>query len=260
MWRRFGLRFLSFSLTLLLVASARPALAGEKLLVFAASSMTNALTAIGERFTEETGVAVEFSFSATSKAARHIEAGAPVDVFVSADLAWMDVLQESGAVDKARTLVVAGNTLVMVAPAEDSGGTLLLTADALAARLGEGRLAVGDPSHVPVGRYAKEALSRLGLWDAVSGRLVPAANARVALALVGRGEAPLGIVYRSDAAAEPGVKIVAAFADASHTPIVYPAAALGGNPAADRFVAFLAGDEAQALFAKAGFASVAKGF
>lgn len=245
-------------LVLALACLAAPsARAAEKLTVFAAASLKNALEAAGAAFTEETGVAVVFSFAGTSVIARQIEAGAPADVFVSADVDWMDHVTRAGAVDAASVRTVAANTLVVVAPRERDAPLDLAAPRSLLARLGDGRLAIADPETVPAGRYGKAALEALKLWAAVEGRLAPMENVRVALAAVARGEAPLGIVYASDAAVEPDVAVVARFPENTHPPIVYPAALTkSASPDALRFLDFLRGAAAAEAFAAAGLAPV----
>ena len=228
--------------------------AKREITVFAAASLTDVLQEIGSAFLTDTGVATRFSFAASSALARQIESGAPAQVFVSADADWMDYLATKGLVDLASRRNVAGNELVLIAPA-DSGAKLdVKPGFPLAAALGDGRLAVADPDSVPAGRYAKAALTALGVWQAVSGRLVPAENVRVALAFVSRGEVPLGIVYRSDARVDPKVKVVGAFPAGTHPPIVYPAATVDrAGSDAKRFVDYLAGEKAQAILRRHGF-------
>ncbi len=222
--------------------------------MFAAASLTDVLQEIGAAFREETGIGTRFSFAASSALARQIEAGAPAQVFVSADVEWMDYVAHRGAIDLVTRRNVAGNALVLIAPADSSVKLEIAPGFALAAALGEGRLAVGDPAAVPAGRYAQAALSALGVWQQVADRLAPAENVRAALALVSRGEAPLGIVYRTDAKVDPGVRVVGEFPAGTHPPIVYPAARIAGGPeSAGTFVAYLVGDKAQAIFAKHGF-------
>lgn len=231
-----------------------PARAAEPLHVFTAASFGDVVEALAETFQTDTGRAVRIVAMASSTAARQIDAGAPADLFVSASPVWMDWLAERGRIAAGTRTPVAGNRLVVVAPAGDAR-TLTLGAAALLDRLGSGRLAVGDPDHVPAGIYARAALQQAGLWEAVSGRLAPAQNVRVALAYVSEGEAPLGIVYRSDAAADGGVAIVAEFDAASHPPIVYPAAAVadGDVAAARQFLDLLTSDKGHAALRENGF-------
>src|SRR5258708_3983653 len=179
--------------------------------VFAAASLTNALQALGDGFTKDTSVAVRFSFAASSALARQIENGSRADVFFSADLEWMDYLQARNLIQPATRHDVLGNQLVLIAPASSKITLKIEPHFALAATLGKGRLATGDPDSVPVGRYAQEALAKLGVWDEVSARLVRADSVRSALAFVERGEATLGIVYATDALIDKKVPLVNAF-------------------------------------------------
>jgi molybdate transport system substrate-binding protein len=222
--------------------------------VFAAASLSDVLKEIGSEFQRETGIASRFSFAASSALARQIESGAPAQVFVSADADWMDYLAGKGLIDVATRRNIAGNDLVLIAPADSNVKLEVGSGIPIAAALGEGRLALADPDSVPAGRYARAALTALGVWKSVEGRLVPAENVRVALAFVSRGEAPLGIVYRTDARVDPKVRIVGAFPASSHPPIVYPAAAVGrAGDNAMRFIDYLGGAKAQALLRRHGF-------
>jgi molybdate transport system substrate-binding protein len=229
--------------------TARP-----ELLVFAAASLTDALTEASSAYTRASGQPVKLSFAASSALARQLEAGARADVFVSADLEWMDYVETRGLVERASRRNLLGNRLALVAPKSSTLQLDIVPGLALAKALGGGRLATGDPDYVPAGRYARSALTSLGAWDDVTARLVRADNVRVALAFVARGEAPLGIVYETDARAEPGVRIVGLFPASSHPPIVYPAAPLrNAKPGATDFVAFLRGEAAGAIFRRYGF-------
>jgi molybdate transport system substrate-binding protein len=222
--------------------------------VYAAASLQDALGRLGAEFTARSGVPVKFSFAASSLLARQIEAGAEADVFVSADQAWMDYLEQRGRLRPGTRRTLLGNRLALVAPA-DSPVALTLGPDTpLAAALGGGRLATGDPDSVPAGRYARAALTRLGLWDRVADRLVRAEDVRSALAFVARGEAPLGIVYATDARIDPRVRIVALFPEDTHPAIAYPGALTNGARAgAQAFLDFLAGARARAVFEEFGF-------
>jgi molybdate transport system substrate-binding protein len=223
-------------------------------LVFAAASLTDAMQEISTAFTRKTGKPVTLSFAASSALARQIESGGRVDVFVSADQQWMDYLEARRLVRPASRTDVASNRLALIAP-RDSKLELKLEPHArIAEALGNRRLATGDPDIVPVGRYARQALISLGVWEGVSKRLVGADNVRAALAFVARGETPLGIVYETDARIDPQVRIVAAFPANSHAPIVYPAAAtLTAQAQAQTFIDFLLEAESQEIFAKLGF-------
>jgi molybdate transport system substrate-binding protein len=225
------------------------------LVVFAAASLKNALDAGAADFTRGSGASVTISYAASPTLAKQIEAGAPADVFVSADLAWMDYLAQRGLVRADTRRNLFGNALVLIAPADAPVALTIGPGFPLAAALGHGRLAVANTQAVPAGKYAKAALETLGVWSDVAGRLAQAENVRAALALVARGEAPLGIVYRTDAAAEPGVVIVDTFAEETHPKIVYPIAvtSASSHPAARELVGFLAGHEARRHFEKEGF-------
>ena len=240
----------AFTAALLAVLPARAA----DVTVFAAASLTDALTQIGEAYRHDTGNAVVFSFAASSALARQIEASSGADVFVSADTDWMDYLDSRGLIAHASRIDLLGNRLVLIAPANSR---IMLTAKPhfdLAGALGEGRLALADPAAVPAGKYAKAALTTLGVWDTVTDKVVPAENVRVALAYVARGEASLGIVYATDAEAELKVRIIAVFPQDAYPRIVYPAALTKeARPEARGFLAYLSGARARAIFEKAGF-------
>lgn len=227
-----------------------------ELLVFAAASLTDVMQEIAADYTRETGQSVRFSFAASSALARQIEAGGRVDAFVSADLEWMDYLQSRRLIAGGTRNNVVGNRLALVAPSDSAIQIKLGRNVSLAAALKSRRLATGDPDIVPVGRYARSALTHLGVWDEVADRLVRADNVRSALVFVARGETPLGIVYATDAAADKRVRIVDLFPPDSHPPILYPAATTSrARPGATRFVDYLLGDSAQATFKKHGFLS-----
>jgi molybdate transport system substrate-binding protein len=228
--------------------------AQPNLVVLGASSLTDVLNEIGPAFTAKTHRAVTLSYAASSALARQIEAGAPADVFVSADTEWMDYLQARNLIDPSSRRNVVGNRLVLISPADSTVSIKITPHFALAKLLGDGRLATGNPDSVPVGKYARSALTKLGVWSEVQDKIAAADNVRAALALVARGEAPLGIVYRTDALIEKKVRIVADFPANSHEPIVYPAAATARDHvgAAD-FVKFLSSPTARAIFTKYGF-------
>lgn len=236
-------------LALLGITMAVPGAAQERrpVTVFAAASLTDALGEIGRAFRQATGRPVRFSFASSGTAAQQIQAGAKADVFVSADTAWMDRLQQVGRLVPGARADVAGGRLVLIAPANSAMRLAIRPGFPLARALGaRGRLAVGDPASVPAGKYAREALTRLGVWNGVAGRLAPAQDVRAALAYVARGEAPLGVVYETDAVAERRVRVVGVFPAASHAAIVYPAAAVrGGDGVA--FLRFLRGGQARAI-------------
>ena len=228
--------------------------AAPTITVFAAASLNDVLTELAKEFTADTGVHVVSSFAASSALARQIDAGAPADLFFSADADWMDYLETRNEIRKSSRHDVVGTRLVLIAPHDSDIKLSIAPNFPLAAALGGGRLATGDPDSVPVGRYARSALTALGVWSSVADRLIRADNVRVALAFVSRGEAPLGIVYETDARIDPGVRIVAVFPDASHAPIVYPIALTkAAQPAAERFLDFLRSPRAAAIFARYGF-------
>ncbi|WP_428686380.1 molybdate ABC transporter substrate-binding protein [Roseibium sp.] len=244
-------RLLLFSV--LMLSALLPVQADQPLTVFAAASMREAMEKIGAAFEEETGTAVIYSFAGTGTLARQIEAGAPADVFVSADMAWMDYVFDRQAVAKGSIRDVASNGLVLIGPAGSEG--LDPSAASLRERLDGGRLAIADTDTVPAGRYGKAALKALKLWNPVSGHLAPMENVRIVLASVARGDTPLGLVYQTDAAVEPEVAVVFAFPEGSHPEIRYLAARTSAqtHPAAGRFLAFLREPAAQDILHSLGF-------
>ncbi len=224
------------------------------LLVFAAASLTDALQQIDSAFSAQTGIAVEASFAASSVLAKQIEAGAPAQVFLSADREWMDYLEQRGRLQGGSRRDLLGNELVLIAPADSALQLKIAPHFALLAALGDGRLASGDPDSVPAGLYARAALTRLGVWPQLADRLVRAENVRAALMYVARGEAPLGIVYQTDARAEGRVRVIDVFPADSHPPITYPLALTAGAGAdAARYAAFLRSDVARDIFVGRGF-------
>lgn len=234
----------------------QPAATAERgTLVFAASSLREALDAAIAENRESGGIPVRAAYAASSTLARQIEQGAEADVFIAASVEWMDYLEERRLIRVATRTVLAGNWLVLVAPAESAIRLSIAPGFDLGGALGDGYLAMGDPDHVPAGIYGSEALQSFGVWHVVSNRLARAGSVREALALVARGEAPLGIVFRSDALAEPAVRIVDAFPASSHSPIVYPMAVTTNatSPQADAVIAFLRTPSAALVFARHGF-------
>ena len=222
--------------------------------VYGAASLTDSLTQLGGEFTKDTGIPVRFSFAASSALARQIEAGSPADVFMSADVEWMDYLDQRALIQNASRHDVLGNRLALVAPVNSKLTLKIAPHFALRAALGEERLATGDPDAVPVGRYARDALTSLGVWGEVADRLVRAENVRSALMFVARGEVPLGIVYETDARIDPKVRIVDLFPASSHAPIVYPLALTAvAVPDARRFVDYLRSPRAKVVFEGFGF-------
>ena len=232
--------------------SAEPA--RRPVTVFAAVSLTDALGKLGEEFTTSTGVPVRFSFASSSVIARQIEAGAGADVFFSADQQWMDYLEQRAAIQKSSRRNVLGNRLALVAPADSRIELTIAPGFPLASALGKGRLATGDPDIVPVGRYARAALTSLGVWNDVVDRLARAEDVRIALMYVARGEAPLGIVYATDARIDKRVRLVGLFPADSHPPITYPVAlTTRAGPDAARFLDFIRSDSGRATFENYGF-------
>ena len=223
-------------------------------LVFAAASLTNVLDDLSHAFTAKTHIPTKSSLAASSVLAKQIEAGAPADVFFSADLEWVDYVEQRKLLKPGSRHDVVGNRLVLIAPADSTVSLKIHPGVDFTAALGEGKLATGDPDSVPVGKYAKAALQKLGVWDKISQRIVPAENVRAALAFVARGEAPLGIVYRTDALAEKKVKIVAEFPANTHPPITYPIAlTTHAGAGAQQFVDFVRSPSAAEIFRKYGF-------
>lgn len=232
-----------------------PASASEaNTLVFAAASLTDALTTIAKNYEAETGRKVTLSFAGSSVLARQIEAGSPADMFISADEAWMDELAKRDLIAPGSRSDLLRNRLVLIAPKSSTAAITIGPDFPLLKALDGGRLAVADPTGVPAGRYAKAALTSLHVWDSVKDHLAQAQNVRVALAYVARGEAPFGIVYETDAMSEPKVRVVDAFPASSHPPIVYPVALTkGAGEGAKDFLAYLKSEKAGAVFAKLGF-------
>lgn len=221
--------------------------------VFAAASLKNALDEVGAEYARSGGEA-RFSYAASSAIARQIEQGAPADVYVSADSDWMNYLADRKLIVAASRKDLLTNKLALIAPADSKVAIRMGKGMPLAKALGEGRLAVAGPD-VPAGKYAKASLTALGVWDSVSGKLAQAENVRSALQYVARGEAPLGVVYDTDAKVEPKVRIVGLFPDNTHPPIVYPAAVVASskNPDAAKFLAYMSTPKAAAIFRKYGF-------
>ncbi|WP_341990261.1 molybdate ABC transporter substrate-binding protein [Azorhizobium sp. AG788] len=237
-------------------AAIQPARAQEPITVFAAASMTNALQDLGKAYTAKTGVPVRYSFASSSDLAKQVESGAPANVFISADNRWMDYLETRNLIVKDTRIPLVGNSLVLIVPASAPKQVTIgpnLDIDALLGK--DGKLVTGIPESVPVGVYAKAALTKLGLWDKVRPRLVGAESVRAALALVERGEAAAGIVYATDAAIAKNIVVAGTFPADSHEPVVYPFALVKGNDtlAAKAFFAYLQGADAKAVYAKYGF-------
>ena len=228
----------------------------QELTVFAAASLTDAMKDVSAAWQKAGHPALRLSFGASSTLARQIDQGAPANVFASADTKWMAYLAERHELAEGTTIELLGNELVLVVPASNPDNFAIAQGLDVAALLGrDGRLATGDPAHVPVGLYAEQALRKLGLWEAVAPHLARTDDVRAALLLVERGEAPAGIVYATDAAASPKVRVAGRFPDDSHDPIVYPFAVTraGDNATARDLLGFLQTSPARAIFASRGF-------
>ncbi len=239
-----------------IAAGPLPAAAQDKTItVFAAASMKNALDDINAAFLKVSGIKVVASYAASSALAKQLEQGAPADVFASADLEWMDYSAQKKTIKDDTRVNLLGNRLVLIAPKDSKIDAIAIAQGFDLARLvGDGRIATGEVSSVPVGKYAKSALEKLGIWASVEKKFAMADNVRAALTLVARGEAALGIVYETDAKVEPGVKIVGAFPADSHPAIVYPVAAtVTAKPDATAYLAFLRSGAAKAVFVTYGF-------
>jgi molybdate transport system substrate-binding protein len=251
-------RFLALALAGLGLGLAGPAAARDALTVFAAASLKNVMDEQGRAFRRAGGEEVRVSYAASSAIARQIEHGAPVDIFISADADWMTYVEQRRLVRAGTRRDLLTNRLVLIAPKNSTVRLAVGRNMPLVRALGNGRLAMAAPE-VPAGRYARAALTHLGVLQSIEGKVVSAENVRAALAYVSRGEAPLGIVYDTDARADPGVRIVGVFPAGSRPRIVYPAAVLAEskNPAAGRFMAWLATPDARAIFQKHGFTVLA---
>jgi molybdate transport system substrate-binding protein len=232
----------------------RAAAQGRDLLVFAAASLKNALDDVNAEYQRQTGRKVVVSYASSPTLARQIEAAAPADVFMSADLDWMDYLAQRRLIKPETRRNLLGNRLVLVSPASAQRDVTISPGFPLANLLGGGRLAMADPDSVPAGKYGKAALEHLGVWSSVQTRIARAENARAALALVSRGEAPFGIVYQTDAAADAKVKVVGFFPEDSHPPITYPIAAVAASTAPTAaYLEYLRSPAARPFFEKQGF-------
>ena len=258
MHRLAGASFLAF--TILLGSTWTPALGQDKsLTVFAAASMKNALDDVDAAYTARTGIKISASYAASSTLAKQIEQGAPADVFVSADTDWMDYAATKKTINEPTRVNLLGNSIVLIAPKDSKIENVTIGPGFDLAKLaGDGRIATGDVKAVPVGKYAKAALEKLGAWQAAEPKFAMAESVRAALALVARGEAVLGIVYSTDAKVETGVKIVGTFPADSHPPIIYPVAATTtAKPDAAGYLAFLKTSTAKAVFDRYGFSFLA---
>jgi molybdate transport system substrate-binding protein len=256
-----SIRAIAFGFVLGLCAFASGAYAAPRnVMVFAAASLKNALDEINASWERETTKKAVISYAASNALAKQIEAGAPADIFFSADLDWMDYAASKNLIQPGSRVDLLGNTLVLITPKDASAHVSLQPGFDLAPSLGSGRLAMGNVDAVPAGKYGKAALEKLGAWNGVKDRIAQAESVRAALLLVSRGEAPLGIVYRTDAASDANVKIVADFPDGSHPPIIYPAALTkaSDHPDAAEFLVFLRSAKARSAFEKQGFTVLTK--
>jgi molybdate transport system substrate-binding protein len=256
MTSRFLISLFAMGLALTSAAAQAPAAQEQTLTIFAAASLKNAVDDINTAFTNETKIKVTASYAASSALMKQIEQGAPADIFASADIEWMDYGNQRKLVKSDTRVNLLGNRLVLIAPANSKTTSVTINKDTKFSELlgTDGRLVTGDVRAVPVGKYAKAALEKLGLWAQVEPRMAMAENVRAALALVAREEGPLGIVYETDAKVEPKVKIVGAFPEGSHEPIVYPVAATAqGKADAAKYIQFLRSNAAKTIFEKYGF-------
>ena len=255
-------RFLAaFAAAISVAALPQPAVAKEKsITVFAAASLKNALDEVDSLFTRQSGIKVVASYAASSSLMKQIEQGAPADVFLSADVDWMDYGIKHNLIKNDTRKDLLGNRLVLIAPKDSKIGDVTIAPGFdLAALVGSGHIATGDVRAVPAGLYAKAALEKLGIWSSVESKIAMAENVRAALVLVARGEAPLGIVYETDAKVDPSVKIIGVFPEDSHPPIVYPVALTkDAKPDAAQYLAFLTTPEAKAVFERYGFRVLGK--
>jgi molybdate transport system substrate-binding protein len=250
------LRYLAAALLGVFLALPVPASAQNtgRITVFGAASLTNTLEAIGREYERTGGKRVVFSFAASMTLAKQIEASSGADIFISADAESMDYLEQRNLIARPTRQNLLGNRLVLIAPADSKVALTIGPRMKLAEALAGGRLAVANVDSVPAGRYGKAALTALGVWPTVQNRLAQGDDVRTSLAYVARGEAPLGIVYATDARVEPRVKVVGTFPASSHPPIVYPAAMTAdANSDARPFLAYLRGPQARAVFERAGF-------
>ena len=244
-----------------LLAAAPAVVAQEQITVFAAASLKNALDDTSAAFTKATGVNVVTSYAASSALAKQIEHGAPADVFITADLQWMDYAAKRKLIKSDTRINLLGNRLVLIAGQDSKLDHVHIAQGFDIANLaGDGRIAVADVKAVPAGLYARAALEKLGAWAAAEPKLAMAENVRATLAFVARGETPIGIVYETDAKIEPKVKIVGVFPDDAYPPVIYPVAATApsSKPAVARYLDFLRAPIAKAIFERYGFSFLIK--
>jgi molybdate transport system substrate-binding protein len=249
-----------FAILAVLIAGAQSLAAQESITVFAAASLKNALDDANAAFTKAVDVKVVASYAASPALAKQIEGGAPADVFISADLQWMDYVAGKDLIKPDTRLNLLGNKLVLIAPTDSKLDKVTIAKPFDIAKLaGDGRIAVADVKAVPAGLYAKAALESLGGWVAAEQKLAMAENVRATLSFVARGETPVGIVYETDAKVEPKVKIVGVFPESSYPPVTYPVAATAGAKAdAVKYIAFLRSSASKAIFEKYGFSFLIK--
>ena len=255
-------RCAGLALSLAFGLPAPPAAAqGSDLIVFAAASLKNALDAINAQWQKETGKAAKISYAASSALAKQIEQGAPAQMFISADLDWMDYAAQKSLIKADTRSDLLGNRIVLIAPKDRAAKVEIKPGFDLAGILGEGRLSMANVDAVPAGKYGKAALEKLGAWEKVAGKVAQAENVRAALLLVSRGEAPAGIVYQTDAAADRAVTIIGTFPEDAHPPIIYPIAltASATHPDAAAFLAYLKSAKAKPLFEAQGFTVLSPG-
>ena len=249
----------------LLVGIAMPALPvrsqGEGPVIFAAASLKNALDAVNETWRKETGKKAVISYGASSALAKQIEQAAPAQMFISADLEWMNYLSARNLIKPDTRTSLLGNKIVLIAPKDKAQAVEIKPGFDLTRILGDGRLAMANVNSVPAGKYGKAALEKLGVWDTVSRKIAQAENVRAALLLVSRGEAPAGVVYQTDAAADPNVAIIGTFPEETHPPIIYPIAltANASHPDAAGFLDFIRSAKAKPLFEAQGFTVLSPG-
>jgi molybdate transport system substrate-binding protein len=227
---------------------------GGDVVVFAAASLKNALDAINAQWQKETGKSAKISYAASSALAKQMEQGAPAQMFISADLDWMDYVEKKDLIKPGSRSNLLGNRIVLIAPKDKAQPVDIKPGFDLAKVLGDGRLSMANVDSVPAGKYGKAALEKLGVWASVSNKLAQAENVRAALLLVSRGEAPAGIVYQTDAASDSSVKIIGTFPEDTHPPIIYPIAlTANASPDAAAFLAYIRSDKAKPLFEAQGF-------
>ena len=243
---------LAATFTLLMSTSS---FAAEKINVFAAVRLKNALDAVNISWKSDTSKEAVLSYAASNALAKQIEAGAPADVYVSADLTWMKYLTDKGLIVQGSNVQLLGNQIILIAPKDSKVDLKIESGFKLADAVGTGKLAMANVDSVPAGKYGKAALEKLGVWISVKGKVAQTENVRAALRLVELGEAPLGIVYATDAKADADVKVVGTFPSDSHPPIIYPAGLVASSktPDAAEFLKYLQSDKAKAIFEAQGF-------